>query len=88
METNKKINYKFATAPVALFSITSGNEFKIITYLINVAYITNNSTVIVSYSYLSQACNINSNITIKRVMNHYTYIIRYNSIGCKNISYS
>lgn len=66
METNKKINFKFATAPVALFTITTANEFKLITYLINLANITNNSTVSVSYSYLSQACNIVCHKTIKK----------------------
>ena len=66
METNKKINYKFATAPVALFSITTANEFKLITYLINQINLTNNSTVSVSYSYLSQACNITCHKIIKK----------------------
>ena len=68
METTKKINYKFATAPVALFPITTANEFKLITYLINVANINNNSTVSVSYSYLTKAININSHHTIKKII--------------------
>ena len=70
METTKKINYKFATAPVALFPITTANEFKLITYLINVANINNNSTVSVSYSYLTKAININSHHTIKRAIDN------------------
>lgn len=68
METNKKITFKFAAAPVALFSITNSNEFKLITYLVNTSNITNNSTVSVSYSYLSKACNITCNKVIKRAI--------------------
>ena len=60
METN----YKFAT--VALFPITTANEFKIITYLIYVAYSTNNSTVSVSYSQLMKALNITCHKIIKK----------------------
>ena len=70
METTKKINYKFATAPVALFPITTANEFKLITYLINVANINNNSTVSVSYSYLTKAINVNSHNTIKKIIDN------------------
>ena len=68
MKSIKKTNYKFATAPVALFPITTANEFKLITYLINVANINNNSTVSVSYSYLTKAININSHHTIKKII--------------------
>lgn len=78
METTKKINYKFAAAPVVLFHITTGNEFKIITYLINQVNLTNNSTVSVSYSYLMKACNINCNKTIKRVIDN---LIKLNLIS-------
>lgn len=66
METNKKINYKFATAPVALFSVTTANEFKLISYLINLSNLTNNNIVSVSYSYLVQACNITCHKIIKK----------------------
>ena len=70
METNKKITFKFATAPVALFSITTANEFKLISYLINIANITNNNIVSVSYSYLIKACNINSHHTLKKIIDN------------------
>ena len=68
MKSIKKTNYKFATAPISLFPITTANEFKLITYLINVANITNNSTVSVSYSYLTKAINVNSHNTIKKII--------------------
>ena len=72
MKSIKKINSEFATAPatVDLFSITSGNEFKIINYLITIADSTNNSTVSVSYSSLTKAININSHHTIKRAIDN------------------
>ena len=72
MKTTKKINSELATAPatVALFSITSGNEFKIIIDLINIADSTNNSTVSVSYSQLMKDCNITCNKTIKRAIDN------------------
>ena len=66
METNKKITFKFAAAPVALFSVTTANEFKLISYLINLSNLTNNNIVSVSYSYLSEACNILCHKTIKK----------------------
>ena len=72
METN----YKFAT--VALFPITTANEFKIITYLIYVAYSTNNSTVNASYSSLMKAININSHHTIKKAIDN---LIKLNLIS-------
>ena len=70
MKTTKKINSEFATAPatVDLFSITNGNEFKIINYLINLVNSTNNNTVSVSYSQLMKDCNIICNKTIKRAI--------------------
>ena len=68
METIKKINYKFAAAPVVLFDITTANEFRLIIYLINIANMTNNSTVSVSYSYIMKACKITCNKTIKRAI--------------------
>ena len=63
-------NYKFATAPIALFPITTANEFKIITYLIYVADSTNNSTVNVSYSSLMKEINVNSHHTIKKIIDN------------------
>ena len=68
MKITKKINYKFAAAPIVLLPLLSGNEYKIIIELINIANITNNSTVSVSYSYLTKAININSHHTIKKII--------------------
>ncbi len=72
MKSTKKINSEFATAPatVDLFSITNGNEFKIINYLINLVNSTNNNTVSVSYSQLMKDCNIICNKTIKRAIDN------------------
>ena len=58
METN----YKFAT--VALFPITTANEFKIITYLSNIGYITDNSTVSVSLKHICKALHISKQTLI------------------------
>ena len=68
MKTTKKINSEFDEIPIALFSLLSSNEFKLINYLINVANSTNNSTVSVSYSQLMKDCNITCNKTIKRTI--------------------
>lgn len=69
METNKKINYKFATAPVALFSHLSGNEFKLITYLINQSNLCNNITINVSLTYICRAINISKQTLITSLNN-------------------
>ena len=69
MKTTKKINYKFAAAPIVLLPLISGNEYKIIIELINIANITNNNTVSVSYSYLMKALNISKQTLITSINN-------------------
>ena len=78
MKITKKINYKFAAAPVVLFDITTATEFKIVVYLINLANKTNNSTVSVSYSYIMKDCKITCNKTIKRAIDN---LIKLNLIS-------
>ena len=69
MKSIKKTNYKFAAAPVVLLPLISGNEYKIIIVLINIANITNNNTVSVSYSYLMKALNISKQTLITSINN-------------------
>ena len=61
-----EINYKFAAAPIVLLPITTTTEFKIVVCLINLANMTNNSTVSVSYSYIMKACKITCHKIIKK----------------------
>ena len=64
MKSIVKTNYKFAAAPIVLLPITTANEFKIITYLSNIAYVTDNSTVSVSLTHICKALRISKQTLI------------------------
>ena len=64
MKSIEKTNYKFAAAPIVLLPITTANEFKIITYLSNIAYITDNITVSVSLTHICKALRISKQTLI------------------------
>lgn len=69
MKTIKKINFDFDEVPIVLFSITNGNEFKIITYLNDQVRLNNNSTVNVSLTHICKALHISKQTLITSLNN-------------------